>query len=297
MTAAKAPGIAALVLTHNAPQALARCLSAIGSQTFRPVEIVVVDNASEPPVDVGMLPPAGVPIRVLRSDTNLGPAGGWAIALRDFLTNDRSHAWLMDDDIVPDPTCLANLWSAVGDAPSSAFAVPVSIQPDGAVGRWGSWCGFLIAHEVVETVGLPMEELFWWAEDTEYCHWRIPQAGFPLRFIEEAVVHHDAIRQGGDLPTWKYYYESRNMLYYHWHVMHRIGRYPRNFTRLVGRAAFRQHQGRFRCLMAIGQGLFDGAFSRLGIRYPIVPLRERDLDAGPADPDGTPSFRSEVDQG
>jgi GT2 family glycosyltransferase len=155
--------------------------------------------------------------------------------------------------------------------------VPVSIQPDGMVGRWGSWCGFLIARQIVETVGLPREELFWWAEDTEYCHWRIPRAGFPLRFIEDAVVHHDAIRQGGDLPTWKYYYESRNMLYLHWHIMHRLGRYPKNFTRLVGRALFRQKQDRIECLMAIGRGLVDGALGRLGIRYPIVALHERDL--------------------
>jgi rhamnopyranosyl-N-acetylglucosaminyl-diphospho-decaprenol beta-1,3/1,4-galactofuranosyltransferase len=289
LTDAKAPQIAALVLTHNAPNALARCVEAIGSQTQLPTELVVVDNASDPPVDAASLPSVDVPVRVLRSDTNLGPAGGWAIALRNFLANECSHAWLMDDDIVPEPECLDRLWSAVSDTPSSAFAVPVSIQPDGEVGRWGSWCGFVIAREIVEQVGLPREELFWWAEDTEYCHWRLPKAGYPLRFIEDAVVHHDAIRQGGDLPAWKYYYESRNMLYYHWHIMHRTGRYPRNAIRLVGRAMFRQKEGRLRCLAAFSKGLFDGAFGRLGIRYPIVPLRERDLRATPAGRGDAPS--------
>jgi GT2 family glycosyltransferase len=277
MTDAKAPRIAALVLSHNAPQALARCVSAIGAQTQRPAHIVIVDNASAPPVEAASLPSVGIPVRVIRSDENLGPAGGWAISLRDFLTGDSTHAWIMDDDIVPEPECLDRLWAAVSDDPTSAFAVPVSIQPDGAVGRWGSWCGFVIAREIVEQVGLPMEELFWWAEDTEYCHWRIPNAGYPLRFIEDAVVHHDAIRQGGDLPTWKYYYESRNMLYYHWHIMHRTGRYPRNFVRLIGRAAVRQKQAKLASLWAIVTGTVDGAFGRLGIRYPIVPLRERDL--------------------
>ena len=277
MTDGRTPHIVALVLTHNAPQALQRCLSAIGAQTTRPDEVVVVDNASSPPVRADALPDIGAPVRVVRSESNLGPAGGWAIALRDFLDHGGTHAWLMDDDIVPETKCLASLWDAAADHPESAFVIPVSIQPDGKVGRWGSWCGFLIAHEIVEAVGLPMEELFWWAEDTEYCHWRIPAAGFPLRFIEEAGVHHDAIRQGGDLPAWKYYYESRNMLYLHWHIMHRTGRYPKNFTRLVGRALFRQQQGRVACLGAIGRGLVDGAFGRLGIRYPIRPLREREL--------------------
>ena len=114
-----------------------------------------------------------------------------------FLASDFTHAWVMDDDILPDPRCLANLWDAASDAPASAFVFPIAIQPDGSVGRWGSWCGFLISREIVETVGLPMEELFWWAEDAEYCEWRIPQAGFPRRIIDEAVVHHDAIRQEG----------------------------------------------------------------------------------------------------
>ena len=71
-----------------------------------------------------------------------------------------------------------------------------------------------------------MAELFWWAEDTEYCHWRIPQAGFPRRVIDDAVVHHDAIRQGSDVPAWKYYYEARNMLYFHLHVKKRVGSTP-----------------------------------------------------------------------
>jgi rhamnopyranosyl-N-acetylglucosaminyl-diphospho-decaprenol beta-1,3/1,4-galactofuranosyltransferase len=277
MTESTTPAITALVLTHNAPQALARCLTAIGAQTMTPREVVVVDNASQPAVATDLLPSLSCPVRVVRSDHNGGPAGGWAIAFEDFLRGTANHAWVMDDDIVPDPPCLERLWEAVSKRPDSAFAVPVSIQPDGTVGKWGSWCGFIIAKTVIAKVGLPREDLFWWAEDTEYCHWRLPRAGYHLRFVEQAVVHHDAIRQDGDMPTWKYYYEARNMLYLHLHIMHKLGRYPRNATRLVGRAVLRQQHGRLDCIAAIGRGLMDGAFGRLGIRYPVVPLQERNL--------------------
>ncbi len=275
----------ALVVTHNAPQSLARCLSAIGAQAEVPARIVVVDNASQPPVAASLLPESGPSVQVIRSEVNGGPAGGWAIALRYFLANDFTHAWLMDDDIVPEPKCLANLWDAASDAPTSAFVFPISIQPDGSVGRWGSWCGFLISREIVETVGLPMEALFWWAEDAEYCEWRIPQAGFLRRVIDQAVVHHDAIRQGGDIPTWKYYYEARNMLYYHLHVMHRVGRYPKKITRLVFRAFVRQKKDRIGCITATCRGLYDGAFGRLGIRYQVTSVRERDLSPSAAPPE------------
>ena len=269
--------IVALVLTHNAPQSLARCLVAISAQAEVPEEVLVVDNASQPPVEASLLPKSGRSLRVIRSEVNGGPAGGWAIALRYFLANDFTHAWLMDDDIVPEPKCLANLWDASSDAPTSAFMFPISIQPDGSVGRWGSWCGFLISREIVETVGLPMEALFWWAEDTEYCEWRIPQAGFSRRVIDEAVVHHDAIRQGGDIPTWKYYYESRNMLYYHLHIKHKVGHYPKKITSLVLRAFLRQRKDRIGCIRAIFRGLYDGAFGRLGITYQVSSLHEREL--------------------
>jgi GT2 family glycosyltransferase len=269
----------ALVLTHNAPQSLARCLAAIDVQAEPPEDVIVVDNASKPAVDASSLSDVGHSLRVIRSDVNGGPAGGWAIALRSFLASDFTHAWVMDDDIRPDPGCLTALWEAASDDPTSAFLFPIAIQPDGAVGRWGSWCGFLISREIVAKVGVPMEELFWWAEDAEYCEWRIPEAGFPRRIIEDAVVHHDAIRQGGDIPTWKYYYESRNMLYYHLHVMHRVGRYPKKITSLVLRAVVRQKKDRIRSLAAICRGLYDGAFRRLGIRYEVSSLQERDFSS------------------
>jgi rhamnopyranosyl-N-acetylglucosaminyl-diphospho-decaprenol beta-1,3/1,4-galactofuranosyltransferase len=272
--------VVALVLSHNAPQSLARCLNAVAAQTNPPQGIVVVDNASDPSIQIGALPATGVPTRVIRSDVNLGPAGGWAIALDDFLSSDFSDAWVMDDDIVPEAECLATLLMARDEDPGRTFVVPLSIQPDGAVGRWGSWCGFMLAREIVETVGLPRAELFWWAEDTEYCHWRIPQAGFKRRVIEEAVVHHDAIRQDGDVPLWKYYYEARNMLYYHLYIMHKVGRYPQNVSKLLGRAIFRPQNRRLACWWAIARGLFDGAFGRLGIRYPVSSMRERHLSSG-----------------
>ena len=271
--------IVALVLSHNAPQSLARCLAAIDAQAEVPEEVVVFDNASQPPVETPLLPKSGRSLRVIRSEVNGGPAGGWAIALDYFLTTDFTHAWVMDDDIVPEPKCLASLWRAASDDPTAVFAFPISIQPDGSVGRWGSWCGFLISREIVEKVGLPMEALFWWAEDAEYCEWRIPEAGFPRHIVDDAVVYHNAVRQGGDIPSWKYYYESRNMLYYHLYVMHRVGRYPKKITSLVLRGLLRQKRDRIRCVGAICRGLYDGAFGRLGIRYEVSSLHERDRSA------------------
>jgi rhamnopyranosyl-N-acetylglucosaminyl-diphospho-decaprenol beta-1,3/1,4-galactofuranosyltransferase len=267
--------VMALVLTHNAPATLDRCLAAIAAQTQLPDAVLVVDNASEPPVkDVAGL--AGtVPAAVVRSAVNTGPAGGYAQALGEFLESDATHAWVLDDDMRPDATCLERLWAAAVKEPARAFVFPVSRQADGSTAVWPSWCGFVLAREIVEDVGLPMAELFWWAEDTEYLQWRIPAAGYQHQVVSDAIVNHDAVRQRSAVPLWKYYYESRNMLYVHMHVKHKVGRYPRNMVMLFARALLREHGGRWERLGVMVRGLSDGARGRLGIRYPVGPLQER----------------------
>lgn len=264
----------ALVLTHNAPSSLARCLAAVDAQTTPPTAVVIVDNASDPPVDAADID-VGIPVRIIRSESNLGPAGGWAIALTDFAGDAFGFAWVMDDDIVPAPDCLERLQDRARGIDGPAFVTPLSHQPDGTIGQYGSWCGLLIAKEIVEDVGVPRADLFWWAEDTEYCHWRIPQAGYPRVVAEQASVRHDAIRQRAHVPDWKYYYETRNMIYLHLHVMHRVGWFPKNFTRLMGRAVLREKRGYLHRFGAIVRGMFDGVAGRLGIRYPVAPMRER----------------------
>ncbi|HXW35935.1 MAG TPA: glycosyltransferase, partial [Acidimicrobiales bacterium] len=182
--------VVALVLTHNAPASLERCLEAIAAQTRPPDTVLVVDNASQPPVDARSLSNGSIRVRVVRSEVNTGPAGGWALALREFLGGDQTLAWVLDDDMVPEVDCLERLGERVHAEPDRAFAFPRCIDPDGSWAQFPSWCGFLLAREIVEAAGLPMEGLFWWAEDTEYLRFRIPRAGFERQNVKDARVHH-----------------------------------------------------------------------------------------------------------
>jgi len=265
----------AVVLTHNAPASLDRCLRSIAAQTTPPQAILVVDNASSPPVDPADLPPGIPPVTLVRSEHNGGPAGGYALALEEFLKSPYRHAWVIDDDMRPDPECLERLWVVAARDPATAFVFPISYQLDGTFGAWPSWCGFLVAREIIEEVGFPMTDLFWWAEDTEYLQWRIPEAGYPMRVVGDAIVRHDAIRHGEGVPVWKYYYEARNMLYVHLYVKKRIGYYPRNISKLFARAVLREPEGRWVRLQAMVRGLNDGARGRLGTQFPVESLQER----------------------
>jgi rhamnopyranosyl-N-acetylglucosaminyl-diphospho-decaprenol beta-1,3/1,4-galactofuranosyltransferase len=268
------PRIMAVVLTHNAPASLTRCLEAIAGQTSPPAGVLVVDNASRPPVTVEPDPTMPT-VRVVRSEINTGPAGGYSQALAEFLGSGFGLAWVLDDDMAPEPDCLERLWAVARAHPAQAFVFPKSRQPDGSLDVWPSWCGFVVSREIILSVGLPMGELFWWAEDTEYLQWRIPEAGYPRRVVDDAIVAHAAIRQGQGVPLWKYYYEARNMLYVHLYVKRRLGRYPRSVSKLLARALLREQDGRIQRLGVMGRGLWDGVRGNLGIRFPVEPMQER----------------------
>jgi rhamnopyranosyl-N-acetylglucosaminyl-diphospho-decaprenol beta-1,3/1,4-galactofuranosyltransferase len=249
-------------------------LEAIGTQSLLPDSIVVIDNGSSPPVTDEMYPDGLPPVRLVRSDSNTGPAGGWAIGFRDFLNQKSDLAWVMDDDAVADSKCLAVLGKRALEMGDRTLIFPRWIQPDGSDPRWGAWCGFLISREIVEQVGVPREEFFWWAEDTEYTQIRLPRAGFPRKRAEMAIVHHLPARHGTAIPVWKYYYEARNSTYLHMYVLRRVGRYPWAIAGLIGQAVIKQHSGRVKRLVALARGLFDGVFKRLGIRFPVDGLYE-----------------------
>lgn len=67
-----------LIVAHNPGEFLGPCLASVCAQTYRPLEIVLVDNASTD----GVIPAvvvefaSRVSIHVQRSETNLGPAAG-----------------------------------------------------------------------------------------------------------------------------------------------------------------------------------------------------------------------------
>jgi hypothetical protein len=67
-----------------------------------------------------------------------------------------------------------------------------------------------------------------------------------------------------------------------------VGRFPRNVSKLIGRAIVREDEGRTKRLMAIAQGLQDGARGQLGMRFPVEPMRERKQVAELSRPGSTP---------
>jgi GT2 family glycosyltransferase len=286
----------AIVLTFDSRLALARCLDALTVQTHPLDEIVVVDNASRVPVDdlVARTPRA----RLLRLPENAGPAGGYAAGLTDFLASGDARAWLVDDDCVPAPEALAEQLE-LADGRTVVLATMVDHDTRQVTNTQG-WCGVLLPHAVVEAVGVPDADLFWWNEDTEYLQWRIPRAGFTVVRSDAARVDVSRSRSTAK-PAWKYFYEARNQVYYRVHTQRpspepgtrvprvhtrrvRWGRAARTVTRLGTRAVVRERVERGTKLRMVLAGARDGVRGRLGRTVAVDTADRPSVDAEPAAP-------------
>lgn len=274
-----AADVMAIVLTFDAPTELDRCVRAIDAQEPRPNRILIVDNDGQrPAADTIDALELRTPVEVLRMADNTGPAGGHAAGLRRLLETDHDLAWVMDDDCEPQPGALAALVEAASGEPATTdpvYPTWVNTALD-RVTNYPAWCGFLIRKSTVERVGLPRADFFWWMEDTEFLHWRIPEAGYrSLRLTDAVVLHHQDRRQDPK-PAWKYYYEVRNATYFRLRIQRGRGR---RFYRLgralagAGRGALNGPDRVAKSLM-IARGLFDGLRGDLGVRPGLPPRKD-----------------------
>lgn len=262
--------VLAVVLTYSAPEHVRRCVEALAAQDRRAEAILVIDNCGEPAVTAEMFD-ASLGVRVHRTEENLGPGGGFALAVEEFLASEYDHVWLMDDDVSPEPSCLSALLEAV-DGRRDAIAIPY-VDPNGDTSKrfegWG-WYGPLIPRAVVQTAGGPRADFVWWLEDTEYLGHRIPNAGVEV-LRPAAVAHWATSRASRTRPAWKYFYEARNLTYLHVRTLH--GRHAATLVREVRRRAVRivrREEHRSRKLLALGHGVFDGLRGKLGLTHPLT---------------------------
>jgi rhamnopyranosyl-N-acetylglucosaminyl-diphospho-decaprenol beta-1,3/1,4-galactofuranosyltransferase len=269
----------ALIVTYDARESLDRCLRRLTDQDFAPTAILVIDNASPQPVDD--ITERYSSVRLVRMPDNGGPAGGYARALTEFRSSDFDFAWIMDDDCAPAKDALQKQLDFGCSADTTAPIVVLADTVDedtGTAFRSVGWCGALVPHEIVATVGVPNAELFWWTEDTEYLQWRIPEAGYAVAVCPGAIVMVGRSRASRDKPAWKYYYEARNQVHHRLHVQKscrvplprhsklrvRTWRATRSVAKLAARATFVESESRMLKLSMVGRGAVDGLRGRLG---------------------------------
>lgn len=280
--------ILAVVVTHDRPEALQRCLGALANQTRSAECVLVVDNASG--VDTITLLrewPGGV--QTLRFDRNVGGAGGFAAGLHWASEHDFDWAWLMDDDAIPENTALAALLPSMRRHRGQLVALASRTtmhpsehprEPFGEESRidHAMFVGFAVPKRVVEELGVPRDDFFIYTDDTDYC-WRIQRAGGTVfRVPDSIVVHADWAREPRNLVVtiggrrlllyprvarWKKYYLARNR------IIAASADSRRRLTLAVLQSLALTFTTAFlapRDLAMVTRGLFDGLRGRAGAR-------------------------------
>ena len=240
--------VAVVVVTYNRAHLLGGMLDGLAAQTHPPDAVYVVDNASTDHTRVLLEARDDLPLRLTHSPDNLGGAGGFHLGLQQAYADGFDRIWLMDDDVVPAPDCLAVLMArdeeclmavredSAGRLVEKAalrfdLANPLAIKPKTAMVEttYGSreampervqlenvaFEGFMVHRSVVERIGLPDPSYFIFYDDVDFAL-RARRAGFHIWAIRDAVlVRQLDFDQQHDLGSWKGLYMYRNLFVVH----------------------------------------------------------------------------------
>ena len=239
----------AVIVTRNRSSDLKTCLQAIRAQSRPPDGIIVVDNASTDATADFLQGESA--LRVLRSERNIGGAGGFEWGLRVAVNDGARWVWVMDDDAVPEAGCLERLLEAGATSQDRLGAIAPVVRyrgwldtcgfrqrraNSGGVQRvlledvgcepspidWAPFLGLLVSAEAVRDVGGIRGDLFIWGDDREYCL-RLRVADWKILCVPTAAVAHPSGRPAitrrvlgreltvGNPAPWQEYYGVRNL--------------------------------------------------------------------------------------
>lgn len=232
--------ISAIVVNYNGAEFLPACLSSLCTQTWRDLEVIVVDNGSTDDSD-RISDELANRVRLIRSRENLGYGGGInagiAVASGDAIL-------ALNNDIVLDRSCVEHLALSMETDPRIGMCAPKMLLPDGRLNSTGlcisrsgaAWnrdmgredrgsetavgeilgpCGgaALYRRAMIEQVGSFDESFFLYMEDVDIAV-RARLSGWGCRYVPEAIVVHAngaSAGRGSDLAV---YYGNRNILWY-----------------------------------------------------------------------------------
>jgi rhamnopyranosyl-N-acetylglucosaminyl-diphospho-decaprenol beta-1,3/1,4-galactofuranosyltransferase len=301
--------VVAVVVTWNRRSLLAESLRAIESQTFTPIRIVVVDNASDDGT-ADLLRAEFGHLDVVTATRNTGGAGGFAIGLDRALSTDVDAVWLMDDDTVPEPSALAELveahssygrgrpalvasrvvWTNGRDHPMNTPRVKPGVSDREVAAaaavrcvpiRSASFVSVLVDAATVRERGLPIADYFLWNDDFEFTT-RLIRGTSALFCPASVVVHKTATFGSTDAdPGARFYYEVRNKVWLFgrsrglspWEKVAYGGSTLRRWGRTVARSSDRKT-----LFAAARRGLVDGV--RAGPRSTDEVVKDALVDKG-----------------
>lgn len=248
--------LVAVVVTYNRLEKLKNALLSYESQTRQCSDLIVVNNCSTDGTDTFLKnweqKPSMYIKHVLKTDSNIGGAGGFYTGMEYALKIKSDWVWLSDDDAYPEPDTFAKIFNYISlntDVNRVAAICSSVIKPDGSVdlGHRGflsrglcwnridsqlenyqcdefkidflSYVGVAISAKALTKVGLCQKDYFIYFDDSEHSI-RLREFG-EILCIPNIHVVHDVYNENCSTEKrnygWKTYYSMRNLIYSYLH--------------------------------------------------------------------------------
>lgn len=242
--------ITAVVVSYNRKELLVDCIKSILSQTRKPDQVVIINNASTDGT-LDTLKSMGYTtnpcIFIISMEKNIGGAGGFHEGIKYAYNNNADWIWCMDDDCIPYPDALELLLAPIylKEIQEIGFLASRVLWTDGnpclmnlpvAHPLWiqshsvsyelsriigSSFVSMLINREAIEKVGYPVKEFFIWFDDAEYS--RRISSNLNSYLVASSVVLHKTASNLTPLDfnfldgnsLWKYKLGIRNETSFH----------------------------------------------------------------------------------
>lgn len=226
-----------VVATCGGSDFLTKCLESICHQDYKPYEVIVIDNGSYEDI-VHVAKETFPQIRFIRTDRNLGFAGGYNVGLRaakgDYLA-------IINDDAVASPGWLGAMVRLAqsdkqlgvigsvildGNNPTVLDSYGIGMSLDGMSRQMmrgekppalneskevlsASGCACMFRDTALKEVGLFDEDFFAYCEDTDL-GLRLRWAGWKASIAADALVIHHYSQTAGQSSLQKVFWVERN---------------------------------------------------------------------------------------
>ena len=240
MRDSNSPLISVVILNWNGGRLVEECLISLQTQTYHPLETIVVDNASTDG-SADLIKTKFPDVKLIVNERNLGFGDGNNVGIQ---ASQGRYVMILNNDTRLDPHCIEELKRSIekekryGASASKILldgdenlldAAGISICKDGlSIGRgrlesadryqveeevfFASGCVSLFRREMLDDIGLFDEDFFAYADDTDM-GWRARLAGWRCIYNPKAIVYHSHSASSSAYSHLKAFLVERNRIW------------------------------------------------------------------------------------
>lgn len=224
------PRISVVIINFSDAESSRKCISSLRTLTYPNTEIYCVDNGSRDD-SCRLLAEEFKEVRFIRSERNLGFAGGMNLGMEAAIDNGCEFVLCFNNDaVVDDPELLQKLLAPFEEDERMGVTSPIEYDITGTNARYPrctsgaryeidvTGAAFLVSVEVLKEVGLFDEGFFLYYEDSDLFA-RIRKSGYKLMTVPDGRFLHVGSSTTRTQSPMVMYLDTRNRMIWfarHW---------------------------------------------------------------------------------